>query len=153
MDLKGKTPGILGIAVLLVGLSACATAGQTPPPPAPPPPPPTTASDCGSIGNHVIDVGTTVECKWAPLHSNAKGNGSVINWTTRVDGMGIKIQFDNSPFKSPLNCDGKLSACPSGPLRESITGDPPAAFTYHVWLCDKSLNCGNEIDPGIIIVP
>ncbi len=148
MDFKVKTPGILGIAILLVGLSACATAGQ-----APPPPPPTTSADCGSIGDHNIEVGATVNCKWAPLHSNAKGNGNVVNWKSTVAGMGIKIWFDSSPFQNPLACDGHQTTCQSGALRTSISGDPPAPFTYHAQLCDKDLKCGPEIDPGIIIVP
>ena len=157
MRSRNPVVGLVVLAVLAASLSVYATAA-TPPTTtqtAPPPPPPTrpASADCGVVGNHNIEVGSTVDCKWAPLHTNAKGNGNLVNWQSTVSGMNVKIVFDSSPFQSPLNCDGTQNVCHSGPLRASITGDPPAPFTYHAYLCDKDKNCGSEIDPGIIVVP
>ncbi|HET7451729.1 MAG TPA: hypothetical protein VFL12_03240, partial [Thermoanaerobaculia bacterium] len=113
MRSKSQITGILALALFAAGLSACATAAtpppatQTLPPPPPPPPSPPVSQDCGSVGDHVIDIGATINCKWAPVHTNANGKGNLLHWKSDVSGMNVRIWFDSSPFQDPLkNCDG-----------------------------------------------
>ena len=151
MDPKGKLSA-LSIAALLLGLSACATAAQTPPPPAPPPPV-QTKDPCTGITNHNIEVGARVSCKWVFVKTNDAGNGNTINWRATVPGKKVRIVFDNWAVFPYLSCPGDQDMCQSGALNKDLHGDASVDFRYHAYLCDDATHCGQEVDPGIIIVP
>lgn len=110
--------------------------------------------DCAGAKDHNIDIGSHVSCKWVYLKSNSSGKGNTVNWSTTAPGMNVKIVFEHGgPFQSPLNCPGDQKVCHAGPLDPSVKGDSSVDYHYKAYLCSDANNCGQEIDPGIIIVP
>ena len=136
----------IGVLVLVVasGLlwSGCATSGRL-----------EHGDDCAGIKNHNIEIGSVVSCKWVYIKSNATGQGNVVNWRATDPRMNVQIVFDSpNPFPS-LSCPGNQNVCQSGALDPAIPGDSSKEYHYHAKLCDSSGTCGQEIEPGIIIVP
>ena len=112
-----------------------------------------TPVSCNAIGDHDIDVGTQLDCKWAYVKNNDTGNGNTVLWKAHDSSKNVKIVFDDKGVFPDLDCPGTQTNCQSGSLGKNLQGDPTKR--YHASLCDKTnpSNCGPEIDPGIIIVP
>jgi hypothetical protein len=123
MHFKIKPSGILSLAVLVAGVSACATAG--PPPPPPPPAPVTTPCDM-KPHDQVIDVGASVGCKLSLLHLKLanNGKGNTMLWRAVDPHMNVKITFD-TPLFPDLSCPGTQHVCQSGAL------DPNTPMNEH----------------------
>jgi len=143
-----KLPGFFTLGLLALVLSSCCTAAQ-----APPPPPRQVRDDCTGVTNHNIEIGARVSCKWVFVKSNDGGSGNTVNWRSTVAGKKVKITFDNFAVFPGLSCPGDQDVCQSGPLNRDLHGDPSVDFKYHAYLCDDKDHCGQEVDPGIIIVP
>lgn len=141
--------GILSLFALAGSLFSCCTTQPITPVGS------TGSGDCTSIGDHNIEVGAKVSCKWVFLHSNEHGQGNTVNWKATDQTMGIKISFDDASVFPGLNCSGSQKVCQSGALNPAYKGDPSVDYHYHAFLCAQMdpTKCGPEVDPGIIIVP
>jgi hypothetical protein len=110
--------------------------------------------DCACTKDHIIEIGTsTVSCKWIYLKSNSSNQGNTVLWKAADPKMSVKIVFDDpNPFPR-INCPGTQKTCQSGGLDPNIKGSGSIEYKYHASTCDDQGNCGQEVDPGIIIVP